>query len=93
MMNMDWFEDAKERGIEIHDGMTYDYVFNAYVSLLLKENKKMNEKLTAIENYSKSHVDEMWAATVMSVILECDFRDVPTVLRDKFAKISEVKND
>jgi len=48
-----------------------------------KQIKTFEEKLLKIKNYSKGHIDQMWSATVLSVILECDFREVKEVLKEK----------
>lgn len=31
-------------------------------------------------NYCKPHIDQMWAAKIVSTLLECDFRDVKSEL-------------
>ena len=43
----------------------------------LREIIKISEvKFDEILRYCEPHVHQMWAATVMSFILGCDFRDV-----------------
>lgn len=37
--------------------------------------KELKEKLDEILKYCEPHLEQMWAATIVSNILECDFRD------------------
>lgn len=42
---------------------------------------KLTKKELAIIAYCKPYIDQMWAAKVVSIILDCDFRDVAIHLR------------
>jgi hypothetical protein len=35
----------------------------------------MTKKDKCILNYCYEHCDQMWAATIVAIILDCDFRD------------------
>lgn len=45
-----------------------------------------SEKLSAILEVCKEHLHLMWAAKIVAIILECDFRDCTQ-------KINEQEND
>jgi len=38
-------------------------------------DEEYNEKLKEIEEYCRPHKAHMWAATILGIIQECDFRD------------------
>ncbi len=40
-------------------------------------------KQIEILNYCVPHMDEMWAATIASIILGCDFRDAKAALQKR----------
>ena len=43
------------------------------------------EKIKQILNYCEPHLDQMWAASIVGIVLDCDFRDSK-------AKLDEYKN-
>lgn len=46
--------------------------------------KSDKEKLDIILKYCQPYMEYMWAATIVSEILECDFRDAEEKLQDYF---------
>lgn len=44
--------------------------------------KEFDSKVVEILTYCRPHVDEMWAAKICSVLLDCDFRDVKRKFED-----------
>jgi len=46
----------------------------------------LSKKDWAVIAYCEAYLDQMWAAMVCSIILECDFRDVKQ-------KIKELRDD
>ena len=44
----------------------------------------MTRKEKEILEYCKGHTHEMWAAVIVGIILECDFRDSPIKLKEYF---------
>jgi hypothetical protein len=42
------------------------------------DKDELNKKKAVIE-YCYDHVDKMWAANIIGVLLDCDFRDAPEV--------------
>lgn len=43
---------------------------------LLKKLNTQKERILEAIKYCEPHVDNMWAATVVAILLDCDFRDV-----------------
>lgn len=42
------------------------------------------EKTKEILEYCRPHTDQMWAANIVSIILNCDFRDAKQKLNEYF---------
>lgn len=49
-------------------------------------NEKIDKKIKEILEYCKTHTDKMWAAYIISILLDCDFRDSSSKLNDFFNK-------
>lgn len=45
-----------------------------------------NGKQLEILEYCNGHTNQMWAANIVGIILECDFRDAREKLRDYLSK-------
>lgn len=43
----------------------------------------VDEKTLAIIEYCKPHREQMWAARILGILLDCDFRDVEHELQRK----------
>lgn len=52
---------------------------------------KEQEKLTDIIRYCAPHADNMWAATIISKILDCDFRDAKQEAEWLLSALEKVK--
>ena len=52
----------------------------------------MEEKLNKILDFCYKNTEYMWAATIVSIILECDFRDVKQKLDEYRKKRNEELN-
>ena len=63
---------------------TYQSAYKKLQAELMQEREKANEIL----KYCKPHVDQMWAACIVGIILNCDFRDAKSELA-KYDKESE----
>ena len=46
-----------------------------YIEKIEKENNEIKIKLDSIEKYCKPHLKLMWAARIVGIIKDCDFRD------------------
>ena len=68
------FDEEPER--DIHDECTFEIKNLECANRDLKEQlaKENKHKITLL-NYCRSHADQMWASTVIAVLLDCDFRD------------------
>jgi len=44
------------------------------------KRKKSQDKLAEIIEYASQHTSVMWAATILGIALDCDFRDVDSAL-------------
>jgi len=66
--------------------------YSAKVRVIDEKNKeietlKKHERM--ILNYCKGNMDFMWASTIVSIILDCDFRDA----KQKMDALREVENE
>lgn len=43
---------------------------------------KISEKEKQILEYCYKYWEKMWAVTIMSIILDCDFRDAPWLYKE-----------
>lgn len=59
--------------------MTWKFLHTIAAPFVVEDEKKLNE----IVEYCKPHVDQMWAAYIVSIIYKCDFRDVPKILKER----------
>ena len=57
------------------------------------EEKELQIKSNKILNYCYPHVEQMWAATVISKILDCDFRDAKSKAEFVMGFIAEEENE
>jgi hypothetical protein len=51
--------------------------FQACYAELSPQLTRLQKQLEQISKYCAPHTDQMWAAVISGIILECDFRDVP----------------
>lgn len=47
----------------------------------LSDLDSSNKKKKDILNYCRPHIKQMWAATIVSIILNCEFRDAEAELK------------
>lgn len=74
----------------IQDAIFFElHTINKEITHLKAENEKLKQKQLRVINYSKDKLDQMWAATVVSVLLDCDFRDAKEVVK----KWEDMKDD
>lgn len=72
--------NARERFLNLEDGvMGWEDLFKAGAEWEKGQNEG-NKKELEIFEYCLPHLDQMWAATILGIILGCDFRDVKTAL-------------
>lgn len=46
-----------------------------------------------ILEYCRPHLDQMWAAKIASIILDCDFRETKTVIENYLALVENYLGD
>lgn len=66
-------------------GDSYDD-YNIKHSLRYSKQEQDNEedRIYQILKYCQPHIDKMWASMVVSILLDCDFRDASTYLKSYF---------
>lgn len=47
--------------------------------------ESLMKKNTEVLEYCEAYTDQMWAASIVSIILNCDFRDAKQKLNEYFA--------
>jgi hypothetical protein len=47
---------------------------------LKNENEKLQDKLKKIIEYCQPHTEFMWSASILAIVLDCDFRDINSAL-------------
>lgn len=59
-------------------------------------NKSFRDKIAQLElriekalNYCEPHTDSMWSAMIVSILLDCEFRDAKESLKNHKKKITE----
>ena len=62
-------------------GATYDLT-QANMNNLIRQLEEAEDKLVKVLKYCKPHTEQMWAASVAGIILECDFRDAGTKIKE-----------
>lgn len=55
----------------------------AYSGFLMDDDDDSDfEKIVKVLDYCKPHLDKMWAATIVGILLDCDFRDAKVTLEE-----------
>lgn len=59
---------------------------NSLNSLAMEQAKRLEPgknklKFASVLNYCEGHTDEMWAATIVAILLDCDFRESSRALK------------
>jgi hypothetical protein len=84
---MNYLEKAKEKALHImrNAGLFQNEyrlhtvieaeILEAYEQGLKVGRAEMPKKIEEIVNYCSPHLDEMWAARIVSILIGCDFRD------------------
>lgn len=67
--------------IDYEDSLTFEAGFNA-------ANDINSIKESLIIEYCKPHVEQMWAASIVGFVLDCDFRDAKQAI-EKWEKENE----
>lgn len=57
----------------------------------ISEREKLYKMLDDILEICKPHTDQMWSAKIISIILECDFKDCRAVLKEYLLQKEEME--
>lgn len=55
---------------------------------MLKSIDEVDDKLRKIEEYCNPYAKQMWAASILGIIHDCEFREVPSVMKEKTITIA-----
>ena len=53
-----------------------------YSGLIDNEDLDYTDQELQVLEYCRPHTDQMWAATIVAIILQCDFRDAKEKLKN-----------
>ena len=64
-----------------------DDLKEAFISGYETKNERLNLTFHNILIYCEPHMDQMWAASIVGILLECEFRDAKNEL-EKYKKVT-----
>lgn len=59
------------------------------ISTIIARGKRLEKREQAVLKYCNGHTQEMWAATIVGILLECDFRDATQKLQEYLSMMND----
>jgi chemotaxis regulatin CheY-phosphate phosphatase CheZ len=71
----------------LYSGSDVSYPEDDYMEVVeKKEYNKLEQRIDETLKYCENHTDKMWAAMVISILLNIDFRDAKSAIKKRIHK-------